>query len=326
MSVGLIYVAAFLFVASLVGGVFMLTRDFGKTSEEERLDVLTGRRRDDQDSESLQSLMKGGDLLKETANGASSLISSISSKFTGLAEYLQQANCNISPDKFLTMILGGMLLGAVIGWAARLPTPLYPVCGLLVGSIPAIIVWWKRRSRMKSFAAQLPDAMSLIARALRSGHSLASAMNVIVDEMPAPISVEFGMAYEEQNLGIPIERALRGMLKRMPNFDLRFFVTAVAIQKQAGGDLAEILDKIAYVIRERFKILGTVAALTAEGRLSGIVLMALPVGLFLAVYALNADYVTLLFTDPFGRKMVAGALFMQVLGAVVIKKIVDIKV
>jgi len=179
---------------------------------------------------------------------------------------------------------------------------------------------------MKAFAAQLPDAMSLIARALRSGHSLASAMNVIVDEMPAPISVEFGMAYEEQNLGIPIERALRGMLKRMPNFDLRFFVTAVAIQKQAGGDLAEILDKIAYVIRERFKILGTVAALTAEGRLSGIVLMALPVGLFMAVYSLNADYVSLLFTDPFGRKMVAGALFMQILGAVVIKKIVDIKV
>jgi len=118
MSVGLTYIAAFLFVASLVGGIYMLTRDFGKTSEEERLDVLTGRRRDDQDSESLLSLMKGGDLLKETANGASSLISSISAKFTGLAEYLQQANCNVSPDKFLTMILGGMLIGAVIGWAA----------------------------------------------------------------------------------------------------------------------------------------------------------------------------------------------------------------
>jgi tight adherence protein B len=219
-----------------------------------------------------------------------------------------------------------MMVGALLGWVARLPAPLYPVCGLLVGSLPAIVVWWKRRSRMKRFATQLPDAMSLIARALRSGHSLASAMNVIVDEMPAPISVEFGMAYEEQNLGIPIERALRGMLKRMPNFDLRFFVTAVAIQKQAGGDLAEILDKIAYVIRERFKILGTVSALTAEGRLSGIVLMALPVGLFMAVYSFNANYVMLLFNDPFGRQMVAGAIVMQIVGAVVIKKIVDIKV
>jgi tight adherence protein B len=304
----------------------MLTRDFGKTSEEARLDVLTGRHREDLDSQSLQSLMKGGDLLKETTNGASSLISAISAKFSGLSDYLQQANCNVTPDKFLTMILGGMMVGALLGWVARLPAPLYPVCGLLVGSLPAIVVWWKRRSRMKRFATQLPDAMSLIARALRSGHSLASAMNVIVDEMPAPISVEFGMAYEEQNLGIPIERALRGMLKRMPNFDLRFFVTAVAIQKQAGGDLAEILDKIAYVIRERFKILGTVSALTAEGRLSGIVLMALPVGLFMAVYSFNANYVMLLFNDPFGRQMVAGAIVMQIVGAVVIKKIVDIKV
>ena len=117
MSVGFIYLVVFLFVASLFGGIYMLTRDFGKTSEEERLDVLTGRRRDEQDSESLQSLMKGGDLLKETANGASSLVSSISAKFTGLAEYLQQANCNISPDKFLTMVLGGMLLGEWIRWS-----------------------------------------------------------------------------------------------------------------------------------------------------------------------------------------------------------------
>ena len=153
-----------------------------------------------------------------------------------------------------------------------------------------------------------------------------SAMNVIVEEMPTPISTEFSMAYEEQNLGVPVERALRSMLRRMPNLDLKFFVTAVAIQKQSGGDLAEILDKIAYVIRERFKILGTVAALTAEGRLSGIVLMALPLGLFIAVYSLNPEYVMLLFTTEEGRKMVGAAIFMQLIGALVIKKIVNIKV
>ena len=174
--------------------------------------------------------------------------------------------------------------------------------------------------------AQLPDALALIARALRSGHSLASAINVIVDEMPAPISVEFGMAYEEQNLGVPVDKALRSMLKRMPNLDLKFFVTAVAIQKQSGGDLAEILDKISYVVRERFKILGTVAALTAEGRLSGIVLMALPLALFVAVYFLNPEYVMLLFTTAEGRQMVTIAIVMQLIGAYVIKRIVNIKV
>ena len=323
MSIGLISVAAFVFVATLLGGIYSVMKDLGKTSEESRLELLTGRRREEPE---MQSLMKGGDLLKETANGASSMLTSFSRNFTGLSEYLQQADCPLKPEKFLALILAGLGAGAALGWVARLPAPMYPICGLGVGSLPLIWVWWKRRCRCKAFAAQLPDAMALIARALRAGHSLASAMSVIVDEMPMPISLEFSMAYEEQNLGIPIDRALRSMLKRMPNFDLRFFVTAVAIQKQAGGDLAEILDKIAYVIRERFKILGMVAALTAEGRLSGIVLMALPLGLFMAVYSLNPDYVTLLFTDPFGRKMVAGAIVMQIIGALVIKKIVNIKV
>lgn len=323
MSVWLISIAAFAFVATLIAGLYLVTSDLGKTSEEERLEVLTGRRRGDEEEE---TLLKGGDLLKETATSASSLIGQLGRKFTGLGMYLEQGDCKISPDKFLCLILAAMGVGAVMGWAVRLPAPMYPICGLMAGSLPLIWAWWKRGSRFKKFMAQLPDAMALIARALRSGHSLASAMNVIVDEMPAPISTEFSMAYEEQNLGVPIDRALRSMLKRMPNLDLKFFVTAVAIQKQSGGDLAEILDKIAYVVRERFKIMGLVAALTAEGRLSGIVLMALPLGLFIAVYALNPEYVMLLFTTEEGRKMVGAAIFMQIIGAIVIKKIVNIKV
>lgn len=323
MSVGLISMAAFVFVTTLVAGLYFVTRDLGKTSEEERLEVLTGRRRDGGDEE---TLIKGGDLLKETASSASSLIGQLGKKFTGLGTYLEQGDCNVSAEKFLTIVLACMGVGALLGWASRLPAPMYPVCGLLVGSLPWLWAWWKRRSRFKRFAMQLPDAMGMIARALRSGHSLPSALSVIADEMPAPVSTEFGMAFEEQNLGVPIDKALRSMLKRMPNLDLKFFVTAVAIQKQSGGDLAEILDKISYVIRERFKILGTVAALTAEGRLSGIVLMALPFGLFLAVYALNPEYVMLLFTSDEGRKMVAAAVVMQIIGAFVIKKIVNIKV
>jgi tight adherence protein B len=144
--------------------------------------------------------------------------------------------------------------------------------------------------------------------------------------MPEPIAKEFGMAYEEQNLGVPIEDALKSMLGRMPNMDLKLFVTAVIIQRQAGGNMAEILDKISYLIRERFKILGQVQALTGEGRISGVVLMGLPIALFLAVYHLNAEYVMLLFTDALGRKMMLVAVVLQILGAVCIKKIVDIKV
>src|SRR5581483_4646397 len=155
-------------------------------------------------------------------------------------------------------------------------------------------LWNKRRSRLKSFAAQLPDALELVARALRAGHALGAGMHVVAEEMPSPISDEFGRVYEEQNLGITLEDAMKGMCDRVPNLDLRFFVTAVAIQRQTGGDLAEILDKIGYVVRERYKILGQVKALTAEGRLSGVVLVALPPFLLVVMMHINYNYVKLL--------------------------------
>src|SRR5262249_32792045 len=164
-----------------------------------------------------------------------------------------------------------------------------PVGGLIFFSVPWIWLWWKRAARLKRFALQLPDALELVARALRAGHSLAAGLHVVAEEMPAPISKEFGRVYEEQNLGIALEEALKGMWARVPTPDLGFSVTAVSIQRQTGGDLAEILDKIGYVIRERYKILGQVKALTAEGRLSGIVLIALPFGLFLIMLHIKPD-------------------------------------
>ena len=134
----------------------------------------------------------------------------------------------------------------------------------------------RKRKRVKQFVAQMPDALELVGRALRAGHSLASGFKVVADEMAPPIAVEFGRVYEEQNFGIPIEDALSGLAERIPTMDVRFFVTAVVIQRSTGGDLAEILDKIGRLIRERFQILGQVQALTGEGRLSGICLLALP--------------------------------------------------
>jgi tight adherence protein B len=127
-------------------------------------------------------------------------------------------------------------------------------------------------------------------------------------------------------LGVPLEETLQALTERVPNLDLKFFATAVVLQRQTGGDLAEILDKIGALIRDRFRIWGQVQALTGEGRLSGVVLLALPVVLFVAVYQLNPDYIMVLFTDPMGKKMLAGAIAMQVVGALVIRKIVNIKV
>ncbi len=185
---------------------------------------------------------------------------------------------------------------------------------------------WRRKKRFKKFASQLPGALELIARALRAGHSLSAGFQLVGQEVSEPLGTEFAQVFEEQNLGIPLDEALRGMTDRIPNLDLKFFVTAIILQRQTGGDLAEILDKIGHLIRERFNIWGQIQALTGEGRLSGVVLMGLPPLLFLAAYKLNPDYVMVLFTDPMGRKMMLVAVVMQVIGAFVIKKIVNIKV
>src|SRR5258708_23758493 len=144
--------------------------------------------------------------------------------------------------------------------------------------------------------------------------------------MPDPIAKEFRRVYDEQNLGVSLEDALNHICDRVPNLDLRFFVTSVAIQRQTGGDLAEILDRIGHVIRERFKILGQVKALTAEGRLSGVVLIALPFVLFLVMLHIKPDYIQVLWTEPLGIRMSVFGLVMQILGAITIKKIIDIKV
>jgi tight adherence protein B len=208
----------------------------------------------------------------------------------------------------------------------RLPLWAAPLCGLPLFFVPFFWLIFKRSRRLKAFAVQLPEALELIARALRAGHSLASGFNLVKDEMAAPIGLEFGRVFEEQNLNIPLDEALKSLTERVPNLDLRFFCTAVVLQRQTGGDLAEILDKIGSLIRERFKIWGQVQALTGEGRLSGVVLLGLPPVLAAAVWYLNPNYLSPLFTDPMGHKMLGGAIVLQIVGALVIRKIVNIKV
>jgi tight adherence protein B len=220
----------------------------------------------------------------------------------------------------MTVVGGG--LGAAIGVHAALT----PLAGVSMGALPIAWVVMRRRRRLKAFAAQLSDAMEMLSRALRAGQSLGFGFDMVAQEMSDPIGKEFGRVFDEQNLGIPMEESLRSMAERIPNVDLQFFVTAVILQRQTGGDLAEILDKIGSLIRQRFQIWGQVQALTGEGRLSGIVLIGLPFALFATVYQLNPDYVVVLFTDPMGKQMLAVALFLQVLGALMIRKIVNIKV
>jgi len=320
----IISIGAFLGAAALAAALVNLSFDFQGTKAEDRLELLAGGGGRSPSAEAKKGIVK--DDLIQLGKGAIGGLSRFTQDMGSWSLYLEQADSPVSLAQLL-MIAGGCALvgvvGAIIGNA---PPPLYPVAGLIMATLPFIWLSFRRAARFKAFAKQLPDALELIGRALRSGHALGSGLNLVVHEMPNPISHEFHLAYEQQNLGVSIENALKSMLKRMPNLDLKFFVTAVAIQRQCGGDLAEILDKIGYVIRERFKILGTVQALTGEGRLSGVVLMILPIAIFIAVYYLNPSYVMLLFTTPLGKKMITAGIVMQVMGAYVINKIIDIKV
>jgi tight adherence protein B len=319
----LISICAFVGAAALGAAVFTMVQNLGATRAEDRLEVLAGMKSAEADGN--KGIMKE-DMVKLGQGAMKGMFGAFSEYFGSWSLFFEQADSPITFEKFLMISAGCGVLGVAGAAIGRAPIPLYPVCGLVMSLGPLGWLWWRRRGRFNKFAKQLPEALELIARALRSGHSLNSGLHVVSEEMPAPVAHEFSLAYEQQNLGIPVEQALKGMLKRMPNLDLKFFVTAVAIQRQTGGDLAEILDKIGHVVRERFKILGTVQALTGEGRLSGVVLMAMPICIFFAVFYINPDYVMLLFTTDLGKQMVAAGIVMQILGAIVIKKIIDIKV
>lgn len=247
-------------------------------------------------------------------------------RFFDLRMLLGQAGAPLTPAQLLALTGALLLAGSTLGGLTQVPLVAMPVAAALAGSLPWLWLLWKRHQRLIKFESQMPDAMDLLARSLRAGHSMADGLRLIGDEMAEPISREFLRCYRQQALGVPLEATLEEMTARVPNLDLRFFVNAVVLQRQTGGDTAEILDKIARLIRQRFQIRAQVRALTGEGRLSGLVLLALPIVLAIYLYFRNPDYLMILFREPLGHKMVLAAIVLQLLGAVVIKKIVDIKI
>ncbi|MCS7166991.1 MAG: type II secretion system F family protein [Gemmatales bacterium] len=293
-------------------------------SVEERLSAFTGKKSD----KSTASISEAIDIWRKVPfeEDRKSLWARLVPSVPRLEKLFLQADCGIPPSRLLALSLalaaGSLVVLTVLG----VPLFLALVVGLGLASVPWLWLWHKRRSRLMRFAAQLPDALELLARALRAGHSLASGFHLVAEELPPPLGREFARVYEEQNLGISIEDALKSLCERVPNLDLRFFTTSVIIQRQTGGDLAEILDKIGHLIRERFRLQNQVKALTGEGRLSGVVLIALPFVLFLVMLYINPEYVAMLWKTEIGIKMSLFALAMQILGALVIRKIVNIKV
>lgn len=317
----IVMAAAFVGASALIFGLLTLVGGQRDSGLESRLDVLTGAAAPERGGKKNEP-----SLLQTPLDDVPGMLERIMARFPNLSKFLKQSGLKVKPGRFIALSVGLGVAGSALPYVAGAHVAIGPMVGLTAGILPFMGVFVIRKRRLAAFAKLLPEALELISRALRAGHSLAAGINLVAHEMKAPVSEEFLRCYEEQNFGIPLEEALLDMAERVPNMDLRFFVTAVILQRQTGGDLAEILDKIGRLIRERFKLFGAIQALTGEGRLSGVILLALPPVLFGTIYRLNPEYVSTLFTDPLGKQMLLVAVVFQLLGAVVIRKIVNIKV
>lgn len=244
----------------------------------------------------------------------------------GLGQALEQGGLVMKPQSFVVVTLG-LTLGA--GLTMLIVFPVWPAVLLaagVAGVLPFLYVRRKQRLRLGAFEEQLPEAIDLIGRAMRAGHPLSAGLKMASEESPEPLAGEFRRVFEEQRFGMPFEEAILGIADRVSLIDVRILVTAILVQREVGGNLAEVLDKIAYVIRQRFTIRRQLRVYTAQGRFSGIVLALLPVAVGSALFFINRDYMLTLFFDPIARYFLVLAVILQVLGYLWIRKIVDIEI
>lgn len=240
--------------------------------------------------------------------------------------HLQQAGSAWKVGRLLSFmglgVFAGLLLGLILfpGWLMGI---VFAAAG---GCMPLLQVSRQRANRLRRLQSQLPEAADLIARSLRAGHALPSTLQMVADEMPEPISGEFRLVADEINYGLGLQPAMQRMAERVPLDDLRFLVIAVLIQRESGGNLAELMQNMANLIRERLKLFGQIRSLSAEGRLSGWILFLLPVVMGLAIFALNPDYMGKLFSDPAGQALVVVAAVQMLLGGLWMRKIVNLRV
>ena len=245
---------------------------------------------------------------------------------SALSQWIEQSGLKLSLSGVLLIAVGSaVLLALVAGLVSRSRWGL-PAGAALGFALPFIVVNVKRTRRMRAFEEQFPEGLDLISRALKAGHAFATGLKMVADEMPDPVGPEFRKTFDEQNFGLPLKDALDNLTVRIPLLDVRFFATAVLIQRETGGNLSEILENLAHVVRERFKILRQVRVYTAHGRFTGYVLLALPAVLCIALAFINPDHMNLLFRERMGQMMLLGALVMQTIGYLWIKQVIKIEV
>jgi tight adherence protein B len=228
-----------------------------------------------------------------------------------------------------SVMLGSAGLGIVVAWIASLSIPstfLSLILGAIAASLPLLYLYVVREVRFRKCDALLPDAVDLMARGLRAGHAVPAVLEMVGQEIGEPLAGEFRILHEEQNLGLPLRDAMLNLVDRVPRDDMRFLATAILLQKETGGNLAAILDKTAFLARERARLYGQLRIYTAQGRITGWILCIAPFIMFGLMSMVNWKYERVLFTNPAGLKVVYMGLGMMLLGILVIRKIIDIKV
>jgi tight adherence protein B len=243
-----------------------------------------------------------------------------------LKQMIDQADSHITVMRLILFSLTAGVLAALAVSMLSTSYLLMGFCAFMATALPFLHIHAKRKKRLKKFLQLLPDALDLMARGLSAGHAFTEALHMVATEMPEPISTEFRKTYEEQNLGLSLKLALQNMVERVPLLDLRMCVTAVMIQRETGGNLSELLEKVAYTIRERFRIMEDLKTMTLSSRWSAWLLCALPI--FLAVYVtiMNPGYMDVMWRDARGNRLLALAAIMQVLGMLMVQRIMKIRI
>jgi tight adherence protein B len=317
MPVFLLPALTFLAVILAVVGVYSILSDLflrDRTRVSSRMDEEFRKRQRAQAQKS--TLFKNFDQLAAEVQASDAGDRGLRRWFERLVE---QSGLNLTPRRLVLMMVGaGLVFGALAGLLVGIFTGIFAAAA--AASLPLLYVYWKRKSRLEKLVGQLPDAFELMSRIIRAGQTTSQALQAVADEFDRPISAEFAYCYEQQNLGLPPEVALRDLARRTGLLEIKIFVLGLLVQQQTGGNLAELLDKLAGLVRERFRVRGKIKTLTAEGRIQAVILLALPPIIFLIMLLLNRSYGQVLLDNYF---LLIGVVVWEAIGALWIRKIIN---
>lgn len=317
-----IVIVTFVLVVGIVYGLYWLFVDRAESEEQKALRKRL--KRTPKTRIAIGALLKQPERLSDVGV-LDSLLGSAGRLIDPLQRTISQSGIRVTVSSVI--LASGCLAGlAYIAVDRFLHLPLVGI-GFAIGAacIPYGLLRFERNRRMVKFEEQFPEAIDLLARALRAGHALTTGLSMVADEMRAPVGPEFRQLFDEQNFGMPLPQALKAFAERIPTLDARFFVTAVLTQREAGGNLSEVLDNLSSIIRDRFRVKRQVRVISAHGRITGWILSALPVSLGLFFAFTSGDTYSKFYTDPLGIRMIVGALVLQVIGVFIIRRIVRIE-